>query len=409
MDRARNSRQRVTIRALVIERQDLAFREQRSSSFGRRLFNVWFNVKSPQLTKRRKVRVNAIVNELPEASSRANSELLNCGLPTYFRLVPMSVGIDPKVDFAFKLVFGSPDHPRITTHFLNAVLMPPDPITSVEILNPIQGKDRSEDKLVVLDVLAEDITGRRFNIEMQTTVPTDLPKRLTYYNCLNFIRQLSEGKPYHELQPAISICVLDRVLFREVTDYHLSFRLRCDQRDLVFSEDLVFHTLELPKYTLPSDNVVRQLVPLEKWLCFLKRGEYMAPSELAELFEDEVFREAAGVLEMISQSPDDRQFYESRMKFLHDEEARLIAARKEGLATGFATGREKGREEGRKEGRKEGREEGREEGVLAGQIQLLQVLLGEEKTSMADLLPHGIATLTATLLELQTRLRSRGS
>jgi hypothetical protein len=44
-----------------------------------------------------------------------------------------------------------------------------------------------------------------FNIEMQTTLPTDLPKRLTYYNCLNYVRQLSEGSPYLDLRPAISI------------------------------------------------------------------------------------------------------------------------------------------------------------------------------------------------------------
>jgi hypothetical protein len=37
----------------------------------------------------------------------------------------------------------------------------------------------------------------------------------------------------HRFRPAISICALDRVLFRDALDYHLSFRLRCDQRDLV--------------------------------------------------------------------------------------------------------------------------------------------------------------------------------
>lgn len=91
----------------------------------------------------------------------------------------MPLGIDPKVDFAFKLVFGSPDHTRVTIHFLNAVLNRPQPITWVEILNPIQGKERSEDKLVVLDVRAADADGRRFNIEMQASLPTDLAKRLT--------------------------------------------------------------------------------------------------------------------------------------------------------------------------------------------------------------------------------------
>ena len=302
----------------------------------------------------------------------------------------MALGIDPKVDFAFKLVFGSPDHTPVTIHFLNAVLNLPRPITWVEILNPIQGQDRSEDKLIMLDVLAADLDGRRFNIEMQTTVPMDLRKRLTYYNCINYIRQLSAGEPYYELRPAISICVLDHVLFPNIEEFHLSFRVRCDQRDLVFSDDLVFHTLELPKYE-PGSHNVKEVVPLEKWLYFLKQAEYLEADELAEQLVDDEFREATGVLEMISKSPEDRQFYEARMKYLHDEEARLIAAR----------------EKGREEGREKGREVGREEGSLAGRIPLLQQLLGEQETSTSDLLQRGSDELTKLLSDLQDRLRSR--
>ena len=83
---------------------------------------------------------------------------------------------------------------------------------------------------------------------------------------------------------------------------------------------------------------------------------------------------------MISKSPEDRQFYEARMKFLHDEEARLIAAR----------------------------EEGREEGSVVGKIQLLQQLLGDEEVSTPALLQRGSDELSKLLSELQTRLRSRG-
>ncbi|MBP89965.1 MAG: hypothetical protein CMJ64_25195 [Planctomycetaceae bacterium] len=276
----------------------------------------------------------------------------------------MPFGIDPKVDFAFKLVFGGPDHPRITIHFLNSVLRPPRPITSVEILNPIQERDRSDAKLAILDVLAQDADDRRYNIEMQTTLPVDLRSRLTYYNCLNYVRQLSSGNPYHQLRPAISICVLDRLLFGDVPDYHLSFRLRCDQRDLVFTDDLLFHTLELPKYVVLGDNTLCDLPGVEQWFCFLKLAEQRDVHELANLLGDSVFEEAAGVLEMIFQSPEDRQFYEARMKFLHDEEARLIAAREEGM--------------------EKGREEGAAQGTLVGKIQILQEIIGDSVTSTRD-------------------------
>ncbi|MDA1017020.1 MAG: Rpn family recombination-promoting nuclease/putative transposase, partial [Planctomycetota bacterium] len=261
-------------------------------------------------------------------------------------------------------------------------------------------QDRSEDKLVVLDVLAADLDGRRFNIEMQTTLPTDLAKRLTYYNCMNYVRQLSPADPYFKLRPAISICVLNRVLFPSAAEFHLSFRLRCDQQDLIFSEDLVFHVLELPKFESEVDNVILS-DPLEKWLYFLKHAEHLEADELAEQLIDSEYREAAGVLEMISKSPEEQQFYEARMKFLHDNEGRLIAAREEG--------REEGLEQGREQGLEQGREQGLEKGSIVGRIQALQELLGDEASSLAELSAREQAELASVLSDLQSRLRSRGA
>lgn len=313
-------------------------------------------------------------------------------------------GIDLKVDFAFKLTFGSPDHPRITIHFLNAVLQPPRPITAVRILNPIQERDRADAKLAILDVLAQDADQRRYNIEMQTTLPVDLRPRLTYYNCLNYVRQLDAGSPYYQLRPAIGICVLDRLLFAEVADYHLSFRLRCDQRDLVFTDDLVLHTLELPKYPVPGDNRLCGLSSLEQWFCFLKLAAYRDVDELARLLGDEIFAEAAGVLEMISQTPEDRQFYEARLRYLQNEEARLNAA----IEAARQEGIEKGIEKGMEEGMEKGREEGAVQGALIGKIQLLQELVGDSVSGTSELLPRGWDELSQLLGDLQQRLRSRG-
>ncbi|MBP3914663.1 PD-(D/E)XK nuclease family transposase, partial [Clostridium sp.] len=43
--------------------------------------------------------------------------------------------LNPKIDFVFKKIFGSSDHPDILISFLNAVLKLKNPITSVEIKN----------------------------------------------------------------------------------------------------------------------------------------------------------------------------------------------------------------------------------------------------------------------------------
>ena len=48
------------------------------------------------------------------------------------------------MDYAFKLMLGSPEHTGITIHFLNSILADQPRITHVEILNPFLCK-QSED------------------------------------------------------------------------------------------------------------------------------------------------------------------------------------------------------------------------------------------------------------------------
>ena len=69
------------------------------------------------------------------------------------------------------------------------------------------------------------------------------------------------------------------------------------------------------------------------------------------IFPDEEFAEAAGVLEMISQTPEQLTFYNARLKFQRDEAARLAHATQEGEARGEARGRQEGRRSKRAAGR----------------------------------------------------------
>ena len=62
--------------------------------------------------------------------------------------------LNPKIDFVFKKIFGSSDHPDILISFLNAVLKSQNPITSVEIKNSDLEKEYIEDKFSRLDVKA---------------------------------------------------------------------------------------------------------------------------------------------------------------------------------------------------------------------------------------------------------------
>ncbi len=313
----------------------------------------------------------------------------------------MAIGIDPTVDFAFKRLLGSPEHSRITVHFLNAVLGASPRITDVTILNPFLAKDFEEDKLSVLDVLATDEHGRRLNVEMQTSLPIGMRKRLAFYASSLYVDQLTEGRDYALLQPAVNICVLDAVMFPDVVDLHLDFRLRDDQYRETLTDDMQIHTIELPKYQRPVNNEVIT-DPLEKWVYFLRFATSSTASELSARLVDDEFGEAVGVLEMISKSQEERMLYQARLKFQRDEQARLKYAEQEGRAKGEAEGRAKGEAEGRAEGRAEGEARGEQ----IGRIRFLLQLLGKTELSHEEFAEMDLPALEAMAADLQCQLPS---
>ena len=302
----------------------------------------------------------------------------------------MAIGISPTVDFAFKLVFGSPAHTRVTIHFLNAILDLPSPIKSVTIQNPFLGKDDEDDRLLVLDILAVDQEGRTFNIEMQTTLPAGMKRRLVYHGSRLYSGQLNEGDQYAALRPAVVVCVLAKPLFPEANELHLDFRLR-DVSGRTLTNDLQIHLLQLSNLTVTAQNV-SNASSIEQWAYFMLNSDKMTVEEVKRLFPNEEFAEAAGVLEMISKTPEQQMQYDARLKFQRDEAARLEYARDEGLQKGL----------------QEGEAKGRQEGVLLGRIETLQELLGLSQPTGEELSTYDLSQLTAVAKQLQQQL-SRGS
>ena len=320
----------------------------------------------------------------------------------------MAIGIDPTVDYAFKLLLGSPEHPAITLHFLNAVLGDQFDITDVEIINPILGKEDDADKLSILDVAATDSTGRRYDIEMQTSLPAGLAQRLAYYTASMYVGQIGEGDDYTLLRPAISICVLDAIMFHQSSQIHSDFRLRSRGGDLELTDGLQIHLLELPKYIVPSDNKVIT-DPVEAWFYFFRQADEMTTEDIEQRFDSPAFTEAAQVLDMIQRTPQQRDQYEQRLKAQRDERARMQhaveQAVKQARLEAKAEGKAEGRAEGKAEGRAEGKAEGEALGAVKGRIELLTKLLNTELVSVDGLT---MEQLVAVENDLQRQLRDRG-
>ena len=117
--------------------------------------------------------------------------------------------------------------------------------------------------------------------------------------------------------------------------------------------------------------------------------------EIDRIFPDEEFAEAAGVLEMISRTPQQQMFYDARLKFQRDEVARLRKAEEDGL------------ERGLEKGRQEGRQEGEARGLKLGRILVLQELLGIPVSRPEGLAEYDDTQLHSMAEQLQQQLRSR--
>ena len=106
----------------------------------------------------------------------------------------MPLGINPLVDFAFKMIFGTPENRACLINLLNATLRPKEPIVEVTLDNPFNPKDFQEDKLSYLDVKAIDRTGAIYDVEVQLTTYRGLMQRMVYYACELYAGQLKAGQ-----------------------------------------------------------------------------------------------------------------------------------------------------------------------------------------------------------------------
>lgn len=292
----------------------------------------------------------------------------------------MKLGIDPKVDYAFKKLFGSLQNKRLLIAFLKAVLR--EEIVDVEILNPFTEKDFVDDKLSILDIKARLSDGRLINIEMQMVVTAIYPNRALYYWAKTYHQQLSEGEEYAELRSTVSIHVLNEVVFPTIPKYHSQYRLReVDHPSVEFSKHIQFHAIELPKFEVAAENLA---TPLEQWCYLLKHGKELDPVALPPTLKAAEIEKAMEVLEIMT--------HNDRERFILEAQERAIRDARTNKKVFF----------------QEGKEAGLQEGVLQERLDAIEMMLdmkfGPDGSGLMSAV-RGINDL-ARLRELQQLLRT---
>lgn len=215
--------------------------------------------------------------------------------------------VDPKVDIAFKKIFGDVQRKHVLISFLNAVL--DQDIVEVEILNPYQVPKIPELKFTILDVRAKDRDGRSFIVEMQANPYKYFDKRALHYVSKAYVNQLKSGKDYKDHEPVYFIGVLNFNFFnsKHYLSCHLIQNIETQEQEI---RDFEFYFLELKKFnkTLPELSNT-----LDKWTYFLKRieAENEIPAPLAAVPAIEA---AAQTANQATWTPDELDAYEHGLR-----------------------------------------------------------------------------------------------
>lgn len=288
-----------------------------------------------------------------------------------------ATGIIPTVDFVFKRLFATEANRELLIHFLNGVTQFPEGhrIVSVEFIDPTAKRSSESDKLTIVDILVRDQAGRSIIIEMQMIVGPAFRERILYYWAREYLAQLEAGQDYHKLRPTILVCVAAREIFSDTTEHHSRFRIQSADGATLFSDRLEIHTIELSKFDRTVDGLATDL---DRWTFFLKHGEELDPATLPTPLKVPEIHRAVEVLDVISQTEQDRREYERQLKIQRDD----LYLRNTLIGQGFATGQ------------------------LAGQILLLERLLGEPATPQETLQAMSIEELTERVESLSQRFES---
>ena len=257
--------------------------------------------------------------------------------------------INPRVDFAFKKLFGSEENKDLLISLINAIVSEQEQVVEVELKNPYNLADYRAGKMSILDIKAKAENGRWFNVEMQISEDYNFDKRAIYYWAKLVTEQLSEGMMFKELKKTISICILDFNFIPNTAEFHNCYKIinTATGKDDKLHDIFELHYIELKKFKKSYSQINSAL---DRWSSFLTKADKLdkglMPKELAS---DKAIVKAVDAVDRMF-NEEERLVYEVRMQSLADVESKIASAEEKGIEKGLEQGREEGREEGFVEG-----------------------------------------------------------
>jgi len=243
--------------------------------------------------------------------------------------------IDPRIDFAFKKIFGSEDTKDILISFLESLmgLKGDKRIREITILDPYLLPKVRELKTSVLDVKCTDLRGIHYIVEMQVRKVRAFLKRIQYNAAKTYSNQITTAEDYPRLNQVIAVTITDFTLFDEIPHYvscHLTTEKETNKN---FLSEIIYYFIELSKFDKRPDETA---AVLDKWIYFIKTAGSL--EDVPEGFQEEPFFRAFEKARVVNMDREEFELYDKACMAVADARGAIELALEEGMAAGVKKG-----------------------------------------------------------------------
>jgi predicted transposase/invertase (TIGR01784 family) len=230
--------------------------------------------------------------------------------------------MDLRVDYAFKLLFGSGDT-RFLISLLNAIFANkklPRVIKSLTVVNPYLEKHSKGDKLSILDIRAQLDDGMTILIEMHVYDLGDLKYKTIRSWARAYGEELKAGKGYTTQPPVVCVAFVDGSLDEgESQKIHKCCKITDIDDNTVFTDALELHYIDMKAFvkTINESGGIgkgeTQDTMLAKWLAVITEKDIEDKSIIKNICEEqEEIGMAVSALVRLSEDKVTRQAYQRR-------------------------------------------------------------------------------------------------
>lgn len=240
--------------------------------------------------------------------------------------------LDPKADLTFKKIFAK--HPDLLISLLNSLLPLSDEEQIVEIkylpnelVPELYGR-----KDTIVDVLCQDVSGRKFCVEMQMEWSNAFMQRVLFNASKLYVTQLQKAEEYETLKPVYSLNLVNEIFEKDMPDCFIhNYRIVHDKDTKKVIEGLHFTFIELPKFT-PHTFLEKRMSVL--WLRFLTEIDSDTREVPADLLESPEISKALEEVKVSSFTDAELRTYDKFWDTIRTEKTLLKDKYEKGMEKG---------------------------------------------------------------------------